>query len=481
MNHFLNIQKICIFSIIYIISNALYTNAHTIDEKIELIENDSLQYLDDDYEYNLVIASLKGDYAIVEGILEKGISANTVLEESITPLIYGAQGGHLKICKLLVSKGADINLHPKNGPSPLIAAVRGHHNHIIDYLLSLDTQVDIGDEYGRSALIYAAAYGDTSSCLKLLANKADINKKDTTGINSLMAAAMSGNTYIIDLLLSKGTDINSVDKDGITSVMIATGRNDMKTLDFLLERGADINIVSKRKQTALTIALEKNDEALVQHLIDKGANVNQRLTMAETPLTVANFYNADKFIIEALLNKSANQNLLPDFRKFIFGPEISFNFDDFLAGFMLGIKDYKYDISLTGGMLFRPFYSRILAKIDNKYYQFWERRTSIYAGIDKNFVLQTKEGGIKRGINIGVFEYYSFGSYRGTGIEPKSNYFVVPSIGIYQESKYFQVGISYKYMDFGYEGVPPHKICLSLKVLLGHAFSFNQDNYKPIN
>ena len=92
--------------------------------KLYLAPNeDTLQYMPDDEEYNLVIASLKGDYHLVETLINKNINPNTALDETFTPLNYAARGGQQKICNYLILKGAEINYRPANGATPLIAAV----------------------------------------------------------------------------------------------------------------------------------------------------------------------------------------------------------------------------------------------------------------------------------------------------------------------------------------------------------------------
>jgi len=247
----------------------------------------------------------------------------------------------------------------------------------------------------------------------------------------------------------------------------------------LLKNGADINNLSKYGETALVISIKRNDEALMQYLISHGADINQRLTLAETPLTIAHYYKLDNFIIESLENKGARQNYFPDFRRITAGPQISWNFGDLMIGLNLGVKEFKYKFDFNTGIMFRPFFTRVLIPIgSNKYYQYWERRDFVFAGINRNFELFKSDKGWNPFLTIGVQGLYCFGSYRGTDLEIKNNFLLVPEIGFFQYLKKTQLGITYQYSDFGLQGVSAHRISITAKILFGSTFEYNSNFYK---
>jgi ankyrin repeat protein len=442
--------------------------------------DDSLQYMNDDDEYNLVVASIKGDLQLVENLINKGISPNTVLDESLTPLIYAAQGGQLKTCMYLISKGADVNFRPVNGSTPLIAAVRMKHYNIVDFLINKGSNINLGDEFGRTPLMHAIAKNDSLLFNKFLKNCQNINQKDTSGADALLIAVVCQQLNFAEQLIKAGASVNTCDDMGVTPLMIATSAGNYKLIDLLFNNKADLNQITKSKQTALIIAIEKKDEALIQYLIDKGADVNQKLTPFETPLSVANYLDCNVFIIEALTSKNAKKGFLPDYRKFIIGPEISWNLDEFMTGVGLGFKDYRYNSDLTIGFLTRPMPSRIRVSIgNNEYFQYWEKRSYFYGDVIKKFAIQHKNNDLQRGFFLGVKGLYSYSEYRGTDINNKDQFYVSPEFGIYQSNKYCQITMSYMYADFATEGISSHKINLSFKFFLGKAFNFSNDDYKP--
>jgi len=476
-----NIKKFknVIFLLMIILIYPKQAVAHIYFEN-HFIGTDSVQYVNNDNDYNLVIACLRGDYNIVEDMLNKGISPNTVIDESITPLMYAAQSGQLRICKLLVAKGADVNLSPRNGHTALIAAVKSNNVQVLDFLMEKGALIDLPDIFGRTPIIYAAVYGDSALCEKLFLYKADVSIKDYEGEDALMAAVINQHKEIIPYLLSRNANPNTSNKNDVSPLMVATSNNDYTVIELLLNKGANINHISKGGQTPLSIAIEKNDEALLQYLIDKGADVNQRLTFAETPLTIAHYNKIDDFIIETLENDGAKQNYWPDLRRFFIGPEISWNLDDFMGGINLGLKEYKFKFDIIAGMQFRPYATRVLVKdAGNKYDQYWERRNYTFIGIDKNFEISKTGNKRSSGISIGLKELYTFGNYRGTSINTPGNYLLVPGAGIYQNIRGIQFGLYYQFTDFNTSGVQPHRIDISIKFLIGGVVEFKSNSYKP--
>jgi ankyrin repeat protein len=456
-----------VFLLLFCIVSSLSANA-------VLSDTDSIHYVSGDNDYNLIVASYKGDYSIVEELLKKGVNVNTTLEDGTTPLIYAAQGGQLSIIKLLINNGAEIDYVPHTVSTALITAVKFKQHEIVKYLIEKGASVNLQNDAGQTPLIYAAYVGDSILCDILLSHGGKLDIKDESGIDPLIAAVTNSQDNLIGFLINKGSDVNTFDNAGVTPFMISIGKNDLKAADLLLKYGADINHLSKHKETALTIAIKNNDEALVSYLIKKGADVNKKLTSAETPLTIAYYYKKDQFVIETLENNGAKQNKLPDFRRIMFGPEVSFNFDDLMLGLSLGCKEFKYKLDITSGFIFRPYATRVLRHDSANFYsQFWEKRSFAYLGINKNFDFSRN----KNGLFIGIKEIYTFGSYRGTSLKAEKTFIPVAEIGLYQYFRGVQINLGYQYMDFKTEGVSPSRIDLSIKIIFGSGSSFGLNSY----
>jgi ankyrin repeat protein len=62
-------------------------------------------------ESTLINACIKGNYDVVNALIDKGVDINQNEEKGFTPLICAALYGHMNIVRLLISFGARVNYH----------------------------------------------------------------------------------------------------------------------------------------------------------------------------------------------------------------------------------------------------------------------------------------------------------------------------------------------------------------------------------
>lgn len=446
-----------------------------------LQRGDTLSYEPDDDEYNLVIASLKGDLQMVQDLLDKGVNANTVLDESITPLIYAIQGGQTIICNFLIARGADVNFRPMYGPTPLIVAIKSQRPVLMDMLVNMGAKVNAGDEQGRTPIMHAMALDDTVSFHKLVGWGASLMQSDTLGMTPLMVAVIHNKPYFAEFILNQGISPDLPDRRGVTPFLVAVANENYPMMELLLAYGANINHISRKKHAALTIALEKQDEKLLQYLVDKGADVNLKIRKTETPLTIANYFNSDIFLREILTSKGAVQSFLPDFRQFSLGAEFLGNFQHLMMGANVGIHDFRYNADISAGFLIRVSPVRVLlpANQPQHYYQFWEYRYLWYAGLDKKFMVSYKNATTMQGIFIGGRWVSSYPKYRGTSQSTSWKNTWAIRLGYYYKFRNIKLYCSYQYLDFGYRGVSPHHYNMGINLYLGKSIHFDHKRYQP--
>jgi ankyrin repeat protein len=470
-----------LINILYYVFVLFFTNGyaqdslfieHNINTKI-----DTSYFTGSDKDYNLAISVLKNNEAAIKMLLDQGANPNIMLNDGFIPLIYAAQEGKLKICSLLIEKGAIVDTRSANGQTALFAAVRNRHLKVAEFLINKDTDINTRDFLGRTPLLYAAAYGDSLMCVKLLSCNANLAIKDDDEVNALMAAVINNRINIVSLLVQKGMSVNTKDINGMTPLMIACGNGNIKLANLLIKNKAEINTVNNN-ENSLTIAILHNNYEMVEFLIENGADVNQKLNAAETPLSVARYYNADKQIIDLLLSHGATQNNLPDFRMFTFGPEFNFNWTDYMNGITIGLKELKYNFEINAGFQFRLFANRILTKYaPNIYYQFWETRSLVYLGLNKNFSINCP-GKIIQGFNIGLNEAYTYGSDKGTDISAKNLFILIPEVGVYHIFKGVELGLNYNYTNLNITNISPHRFIFVVKIIFGSVKGFDSSKYK---
>jgi ankyrin repeat protein len=79
-----------------------------------------------DAESALLIASFRGDKAMVKDLLDAGTNVNVKDEAGRTPLTEAAWNGHTETIKLLLERGADPNIKKNDGQTALsLALARG--------------------------------------------------------------------------------------------------------------------------------------------------------------------------------------------------------------------------------------------------------------------------------------------------------------------------------------------------------------------
>jgi ankyrin repeat protein len=153
----------------------------------------------------LVIASFRGNIAVVEMLLAAGADVNSADRSGFTPLIGAAQFGHATLIPILVEAGADL-----------------------EALSITDNQ--------KAALHFAAKNGHAAVVEALLNAGADVNVLvKSTHSTALMNAAYQGHMDVVKILLEHGADTTVLDDGGRTASYWADTRG-FKEIAQLIEK-----------------------------------------------------------------------------------------------------------------------------------------------------------------------------------------------------------------------------------------------------
>ena len=132
-------------------------------------------------------------------------------EQSATPLVSAAGGGHGNVVNVLIEKGADVNKpEPCSGHTPLRVAV----------------------QRGRKAI-----------AICLLDHGADVDARNNEGLQftALLDAAQRGHLPLANLLVLRGADVNLANFQGCTPLIMAAQQGHPKIVKFLVEKGAVVD------------------------------------------------------------------------------------------------------------------------------------------------------------------------------------------------------------------------------------------------
>ncbi len=165
-------------------------------------------YIVEDPDFELLLASAKGDTSKVKALLSIGAEVNhSQPYEGITPLMFAAENGHLRTVEILIDSGANVNAMPYSGIDALLSACIAGHIFVVDTLILNGANINTQNYNGQTPLIYAAAYDDEIMTDVLVFYNADLNKEDYDGNTPLIYSVFYGNINIIITLLENGADI----------------------------------------------------------------------------------------------------------------------------------------------------------------------------------------------------------------------------------------------------------------------------------
>jgi hypothetical protein len=105
--------------------------------------------------------------------------------------------------------------------------------------------------------------------------------------------------------------------------------------------------------------------------------------------------------------------------------------------FGVGLFESLSKISLDMGFRFRPRAVRVLTYRDDAIYQFWEKRRSLNLSINKYLELGFSNSGRQMGFVLGVAGELTWRDYRGTDMDPRTAFYLVPAAGAFYRTTYF--------------------------------------------
>ena len=357
-------------------------------------------------------------------LLQKGADVNATNVYGITPLLYAVDLGNVKLVKLLLDHGANVNYLPPYDPGALTMAILHNQDSVLHLLLDHRANPDLTDKFGFTPLTYAIYYGNYNAADLLLYYGADPNKR-FNGWSPVDLSCYFDDTLMLKMLIYYGAKINSADSQGFTPLHICAQRNSVNTASILIHKGADVNARNIDNANPAILAIYTKNNKILDTLAKYGSDLKSPVLDNITPSTIALItqnYKAKRLLKKnKLYHRQAIVNFLISVPSF-------FNYQDFLSGIGIGIKELSTNLDFEVQLTTRLSPRRIVFQTsDHNFIQMWEQRWILSGSLVKNFYLFT----VKKSnfyFRLGGSSLFSYANYRGS-IQKNANFSVLPLLG----------------------------------------------------
>ena len=274
-----------------------------------------------DVDTRIAVAAKKGDWALVERLVEEGVDVNVSDKNGNTPLSCSIETKRIEYVKALIARGADVNqsimYDSPNSTSLFTFAACNHALDICEALL--DAGVDPLLPHGRcdalmeissapkAALLLKRLFDagispdymqrpdiEGAPCLRgtsngysalqntikwkcfdnlevFLSSGANVNIGAEYNCVPLNEAFFQNEGVVVRLLEAGADPYQLADGSGNTPLHYAANLGMIRAINWLLKKGVDVNALNSDNESALDFAREDGHEKAVERLLAAGA------------------------------------------------------------------------------------------------------------------------------------------------------------------------------------------------------------------
>ena len=135
---------------------ALLIESYEVADALAASDRLQLEATNSSGETALMMASMRGQSALVQRLLQRGAAVN---RHGWSPLHYAATAPDEAPMKLLLARGAAVDARSPNGTTPLMMAADYGPSACVDLLLTAGAQVDLRNDLGLTAVEFARQRG----------------------------------------------------------------------------------------------------------------------------------------------------------------------------------------------------------------------------------------------------------------------------------------------------------------------------------
>jgi ankyrin repeat protein len=167
----------------------------------------------DDKTTRLLFAAWRDDTATVEALCDEGFDANNADYDNRTALMIASMKGNTAVVELLLEKyNADPNLCDVHGSTALMEAVKNAHEDTMEILMKNGAKLLIKESLAASMLCETVMEGDILFLKRLLKAGINVNTVDYDKRTAGHIAAAEGNIAALKVLIDAGADLSLKDR-----------------------------------------------------------------------------------------------------------------------------------------------------------------------------------------------------------------------------------------------------------------------------
>ncbi|XP_052081860.1 ankyrin-2-like [Mytilus californianus] len=236
----------------------------------------------------LIIASFKGNIAVVELLLKNKCDVNLCDKENRSALFCAVRGNQIKIVELLLDHDADFTLCDVNQRNVLHVASMYGFTDILKLLLTYASDIDAYDSHQQTALHFAVKKGHEDTVKELLERNCNPNLCNDECQSPLHTASYFGYANLVKILLEYNCKVYIRDEYKRTALHRAVEKENKEVVQIFLQSNFDVNISDYYRGSALHIAILENYEDVVDLLLQcSRCDINLQNEELKTPLFIA--------------------------------------------------------------------------------------------------------------------------------------------------------------------------------------------------
>lgn len=224
----------------------------------------------------LMHAAAKGNKGIVQDLVKRGILRYAMTDETLKrryPLIIASRKGNKALVKSLLESGADVNAYPIMDRTALTEAAVWNHSELVELLLDNGANVNIRDLQGASALEHFfrshPPENEESIPLLLIQNGADLGDQGQKD-DFLICSCLNNYSNVVRLLLDNGSNAESTARVRSHLYLYQCDKNVVR--EFRLKTETEDQDEGSQYGSALHIASSRGFFDIAALLLDYGAD-----------------------------------------------------------------------------------------------------------------------------------------------------------------------------------------------------------------